>query len=147
MVEMNIKNQMFRYHSPSMPGDSKLTEGWFAVSHHFLDKDSCRSRQYYGQWHRISCNGKFVYRCLRLSPNLRKDHECSDIALDWDAWCRLTGGDIGDDSAQISIRTASFLEPLIFGGHPDPSTRTAYQIAFVSLLIAIISLFVAIVSL
>lgn len=138
---MKIKNQTFCYHPPSMPDDHTLSEGWFAVSHHFLDEDIRTSRRYYSQWHRISCGKMFVYRCLRLSPNLRKNDADSEIALDWAAWCMLAGENTRS-SAQLTIRKAYIIEPMIFGGHPDPATRTAYQIAFVSLLLAIISMLV-----
>jgi len=123
-----------------------LRDGWFAVSHHFLDEDALKSRRYYGQWHKISSGKNSVYRCLRLSPNLKKNADVTQIAIDWDAWCVLTRDGGAKRPISLSIRKAHFFEPMIFGGHPDPATRTAYQIAFLSLLLAVLSLLITLFS-
>ncbi|MEI8207393.1 MAG: hypothetical protein WCG03_10985 [Kiritimatiellales bacterium] len=136
---MKIIDQEFSFHSGHDLGEEGITPGWFAVSHHLLDADQRHSREYYGQWHKISCGRKSVYRCLRLSPNLKKNASEIEIAIDWDAWCRLAGGD-SKKPVKLSIRKACVFEPMLFGGHPDPMQRAAYQIAFIGLLISLLQL-------
>jgi hypothetical protein len=137
LVPMKIVDQEFVFH-PGHDPIVGIAPGWFAVSHRFLYDDARSSRRYYGQWHKKSSGNRFVYRCLRLSPNLKEKPD-AQIAIDWDAWCRLAGGD-SKKPAKLSIRKACIFEPMLFGGHPDPMQRAAYQIAFISLLISILGL-------
>ncbi len=139
-IKMNLPKRVFE--RCEKPDAIELRDGWFAISYWLLNEKDRQTRGYYGRWCKISSDKGSVYRCLRTTPMLKKDESPAKICMDWDAWCRLTKGPESKKQISLSIRKAYFFEPMIFGGHPDPATRMAYQIAFLSLLLAILSLVV-----
>ncbi len=122
-----------------------LPQGWFAISHLFVEDKTAR-RKAYGQWHRIKTTHGTIYRVLRFAPNLKgsaKQGE-GEMLIDWNGWLSLTGLGGADDSLEVEVEKAAWWEyfHLAFS-HPDPMYRYNATFAFVGFALGVVSLAVA----
>lgn len=114
-------------------GNAKCSNGWYSISHRLFESAGSR-RSFRNRWYRIQSSHGVIYRTLKFSPQLTgsRDSEESEIALDWDGYLILWGGEGKRNAKELLISPASPLALVACAWFfPDPAIRVGIQLAIV----------------
>ena len=129
---------------PLNNGESiKPNSGWFIVSSHLQSSSDGAAEMARGDWYKITRKREkgrpvSIYRVLRFSPNLKRDH----IVLDWDAQLAL---EVKDSEPEQPIRLTiekmrGYEFPQAVLSDPDPLRRISGGLGLLSVFLGLLSI-------
>lgn len=129
-------------------GPNGLPLGWFALSFRWTADKNTRRRTH-GKLYRLRSPHGTIYRILRYAVPLQGEHEtqASDVAIDWPGWLVLQGyREDMEQPLELDITRARVWHwPHFAYSHPDPVTKLALLLGWLSFVLGVTSMIIAFV--